>query len=151
MGSLIFTMRESKENGDIFIWHKRTLHMIRGTRYSCHGCSRKLRDSPFLLRANKCRWWPSGITAALIGVLPNDYASFSLNIPNTNRTCFRLTMEKKTRRSGQTARERLRSFANAIMRKGGSLHCKRRARINLSNISLFLYQCHGESFTPWIV
>lgn len=97
-------------------------------------------------KANKRRW-PSGITAALIGVLPNDYASFSLSIPNTNRTCFRLTMEK-TRRSGQTARERVRSFANAITRKRGLLHCKRQARINLSNISLFLYQCHGESFTP---
>lgn len=125
MGSLIFTMRESKENGDIFIWHKRTLRMIRGIRYSGHECARKLRDSPFLLYANKRRW-PSGITAALIGVFPNDYASFSLGIPNTNRTCFRLMMEK-TRRSGQTTREQVRFFANAITRKRGSLHYKRRA------------------------
>lgn len=69
------------------------IRMIRDIRYSGHECTRKLRDNPFLLYQNKRRW-PSGIIAALIGTLPNDYALLLSVKPNTNRTRFCLTMDK---------------------------------------------------------
>lgn len=76
------------------------IRMIRDIRYSGHGCARKLRDNPFLLYENKRRW-PSGIIAALIGVLPNDYASFSLYRIRIERA---FVQRRKKTRSGQTTR-----------------------------------------------
>lgn len=138
MGSLIFTMRESKENGHIFIWHKRTDRMIRDTRYSGHGYVRKLRDSPVLIvRENKRR--------LTIGNNCGTNWSFAERLCLLYyRMRFCLTMEKNAVGTNTT----FRSFANAIAGKRGSRCIKKDERINLSNTSLFLCQCHGESFTP---
>lgn len=48
---------------------------------------------------------------------------------------------------GGKQREQFRSFAK---RAGGNerIAALKDERINLSNTTLFLYQCHGESFTP---